>query len=71
MEYHLGANFARDKDGVLCMSPTKYIERMGENYVRMFGIRPKATYTSSLERGDHPELDDSEELDMALRSTNH
>lgn len=62
MKYHLGANFERDDDGTLCMSPSKYIERMVDNYHRMFGVNPKATYTSPLERGDHPELDDSEEL---------
>jgi len=26
--YHLGANFERDQDGILCMSPSKYIDRM-------------------------------------------
>ena len=46
------------------MSPLKYIDRMMESYVRMFGTKPKATYSSPLERGDHPELDTSEELKM-------
>ena len=31
--------------------------------VRMFGTKPKA-YNSPLEHGDHPELDDSKELDL-------
>ena len=31
MKYHLGANFERDDDGTLCMSPSKYIERMVDN----------------------------------------
>ena len=35
-----------------------------ESYVCMFGIKPKATYSSSLVQGDHPELDTSEELNM-------
>ena len=64
IEYHLGCNFTRDLDGVLCMSPTKYIERMIDTYYRMFGEKPKTIYTSPLEKGDHPELDTSDELDM-------
>ena len=35
--YHLGMNFTRDSDGILCMSPMKYIERMMDNYSRMLG----------------------------------
>ena len=63
IDYHLGCNFVRDKHGILCMNSKKYIERMIEDYVRMFGSKPRETYTSPLERGDHPELDDTEELD--------
>ena len=40
----------------------KYIERMMDNYSRMFGMKPKPTYTSPLDRCDHPELDTMEEL---------
>ena len=64
IDYHLGCNFFRDEDGVLCMSPKRYIERMIETYVRLFGTKPKTTYTSPLEKGDHPELDTSDELGM-------
>jgi hypothetical protein len=39
--YHLGCNFTRDTDGVLCMSPTKYIEGMIDTYYRMFGEKPR------------------------------
>ena len=59
MQYHLGADFWRDEHGVFCMSPSKYIDRMIENYVRMFGSKPKSSFTSPLEKGDHPELDTS------------
>ena len=45
------------------MSPSKYIEMILDNRHCMFGVKPKASYTSPLERGDHPELDDSKELD--------
>ena len=62
INYHLGSDFYRDGTGTLCMSPTKYITRMMDNYERMFGSKPKATYSSPLEKGDHPELDTSKEL---------
>jgi hypothetical protein len=42
----------RDNDGTLCFGPQKYI---------MFGTKPKE-YSSPLEKGDHPEIDTSEEL---------
>jgi len=60
--YHLGCDFFRDKDGVLCMSPKKYIDRMIATFERLFSSRPKTVYSSPLEWGDHPELDTSEEL---------
>ena len=63
ISYHLGCDFSRDKDGVLGIQPRKYIERMVETYVRMFGEKPKEIYTSPLEKGDHPELDTSDLLD--------
>jgi hypothetical protein len=59
LSFHLGCDFYRDQDGILCMSPTKYIERMSNNYMRVFGERPKQTVMSPLEKGDHPELDDT------------
>jgi len=62
--YHLGANFERDQDGILYISPSKYIDRMIESYLHIFGIKPKNIYSSPLERGDHPELDTSPELDI-------
>ena len=63
IKYHLGSDFHRDENGILCMSPSKYIIRMIDNYERMFGSKPKTTYSSPLEKGDHPELDTSKELD--------
>ena len=64
MEYHLGADFQRDPDGTLCMSPKKYItERLSKGYHSMFGEKPSTRAVSPLEHGDHPELDDSDLLD--------
>ena len=37
---------------------------MLDAYVDFFGTKPKQVYTSPLEKGDNPELDTSEELDV-------
>ena len=63
ISFHLGMDFHRDEDGILCIVPRKYIEKMIGNYERMFGQPPKQTVSSPLEKGDHPELDESELLD--------
>ena len=59
---HLGCDFFHDSDGVLCMAPKKYIEKMVSQYECMFGCKPKTTYRSPLEKGNHPKLDTSKEL---------
>ena len=46
------------------MAPKKYIDRMSQIYERNFGCKPRTKFTSPLEKGDHPELDTSEELDQ-------
>ena len=61
--FHLGCDFFRDKEGVLCYAPRKYIEKILDNYRRLFGVLPRQV-TSPLTKGDHPELDTSELLDM-------
>jgi len=60
-EFHLGCDFFRDEEGVLCYAPKKHIEKILENYRRVFGTWPKPA-TSPLTTGDHPELDNSELL---------
>ena len=60
--FHLGCDFFRDDDGVLCMAPKKYIDKMLDSYLREFGERPNARVHSPLEKGDHPELDASDFL---------
>ena len=59
----MGCDFFRDEDGTLCFSPKKYIEKMIEGYITMFGTKPRHDVTSPLEKGDHPELDNSDYLD--------
>ena len=63
IRYHLGSNFSRDEKGVVCMSPTKYIKHMMDNYICMFVSALKTLYRLPLERGNHLELDTSDELD--------
>ena len=64
ISYHLGMDFSRDEHGVLCITPKKYIQRMIETYVRLFGKNPDQNVTSPLSKGDHPELDDSDILEI-------
>jgi len=61
LAFHLGCDFNRDEEGTLCYAPKKYIEKMLDNYRRMFGTWPKAAH-SPLMSGDHPELDTSDLL---------
>ena len=63
ISYHLGCDFFRDDEGVLSMSPKRYIERAVDTYSRIFGEHPKARYSSPLEGGDHPEIDTTDLLD--------
>jgi hypothetical protein len=60
--YHLGCDYFCDKDGTLCYGPRKYIAKILDQFENMPGCKPK-DYTSPLETGDHPEIDNTEELD--------
>jgi hypothetical protein len=58
----LGCDYFRDNDGTLCYGPRKYIAKILDQFENMFGCKPKE-YISALEMGDHPEIDNTEELD--------
>jgi Reverse transcriptase (RNA-dependent DNA polymerase) len=62
LTYDLGCDYFCDKDGTLCYGPRKYIVKILDQFENMFGCKPKE-YTSPLEKGDHPEIDNTEELD--------
>jgi hypothetical protein len=62
-EYHLGGNFGRDGDCNFFWGSSKYVERMVENYKRLFGAKPTKR-SSPMEKGDSPELDMMPELDQ-------
>ena len=58
LTFHLGCDYIRVKDGTLRAEPKKYIAKMLESYERMYKEKLKY-YNSPLEKGDHPELDNS------------
>ena len=60
LSFHLGCDFFRDQDKVLCFGPKKYIKKMLDSYSspNMFNEQPQKA-CSPLEKGDHPELDQS------------
>jgi hypothetical protein len=60
VKFHLGCDFFRDDEGVLCFTPRKCMDKMTASYKRMFGSKPQTTKIASpLVKGDHPEVDDS------------
>jgi hypothetical protein len=58
LTFHLGCDYIRDKDGTLRAEPKKYIAKMVESYERIYKVKPKY-FNSPLEKGDHPELDET------------
>ena len=62
LTHHLGCDFECDPDGTLRQIPRKYITKILDNYEKMFKEKPKEA-SSPLEKGDHPELDDTELLE--------
>jgi len=63
ISFHLGCDFGRDKDGTLYYAPKKYIDKILDNYRRIFGQLPKKA-SSPLPKGCHPELDTTDLLDF-------
>ena len=59
INYHLGCNFGRDKDGTLYSEPRQYIEKMLDSYARMFDEPAQPHFSAPLESNDNPELDES------------
>ena len=64
ISYHLGYDFFRDKEGVFCFAPKKYIEKIISSFKTMFGHKPCTKIHSPLEKGDYHELDTSELLNQ-------
>ena len=64
ISYHLGCDVGRDDDGALHFVPKNHIETIFDCYYNMFVTKPKLSFSSPLEKGDHTELDTSECLDL-------
>ena len=62
IEYHLGCDYERAPAGEMTCSPRKYMEKSLDAFDKMFGHLPRE-YSSPLEKNDHPEIDESPELD--------
>jgi hypothetical protein len=56
----MGMDFTRDVVNTLCLSPTKYIDKLVKNYEKLFGMKPSTSVTSPFEKGDDPELNTTE-----------
>ena len=62
IEFHLGCDFFRDQDGVLCMAPKKHITRMVESCMQHVdnndcpSVHPNGINASQL--SDHAKLQD-------------
>ena len=65
IKYHIGGDFYRDTDGILCYSAKTYIERMESTFKRLFPGEDIKKYSSPLAPNDHPELDTTEECNEA------
>ena len=65
VNFHLGCGFNRDSDETLCMDARRYVEKMEDNYNRLFPHKPlkRKAYKQPLDTNDHPELDTSEFCD--------
>ena len=62
LEYHLGCTYKKDPDRTLAADPRGYVNKILESYERMFKEKPRKSRTS-LEGGDHPEIDTPELCD--------
>ena len=61
LEYHLHCDYKLDKDGTLvAQQPIRYINKILESYKKIFPDENVIKAKSSLEKNDHPELDNSE-----------
>ena len=54
LTHNLGMDFKRDKNGILCMSSTTYIDKISQSYKLIFGSSLNQKYLSPLEYNDHP-----------------
>jgi hypothetical protein len=58
IDFHLGQSFSRNDDGEMEISAKRYVDKMIDTYVQLYGEYPRKA-SSPLEQNDHPEIDDS------------
>ena len=58
IDFHLGQSFSRNDDGEMEISAKRYVDKMIDTYVQLYGEKPRKA-SSPLEQNDHPEMDDS------------
>ena len=65
ISFHIRCDFFHESNVVLCFSPCKYIDKMVQTYMTMFGKNPKVhkSFRAPLEQVYHPYLDTLELLD--------
>jgi hypothetical protein len=71
IQFHKGCNLFRDKEGVSCFAPCKYIDKLIASYEYMSGSKLKTNkITSPLVKGDHPKCWRPQEwiLEVGLQS---
>jgi hypothetical protein len=58
IDFHLGQSFSLNDDGEMEISAKRYVDKMIDTYVQLYGEKPRKA-SSSLEQNDHPEMDNS------------
>jgi len=61
VSFHLCCGWFHDDDGKLCYAPHQHVEKVINNYLRLFGKHPHNAH-SPLTLGNHPKLDTSDLL---------
>ena len=59
---HLGCDFFKDSENMLCFAPRKYIHKITSIFETAFSYEPSTKAHSPLEKEDHLELNTSEFL---------
>jgi hypothetical protein len=58
IDFHLGQSFSRNDDGEMEISAKRYVDKMIDTYVQLYGEKPRKA-SSPLQQNDHPEMHDS------------
>jgi hypothetical protein len=59
IDFHLGQSFSWNEDGEMEISTKRYVDKVMDTYVQLYGEKPRRKASSPLEQNDHLEMDDS------------